>query len=130
MQQPQPDYQHYGPNFPTVYPIELLIRQLPRHSYLPSRPVTFTKDEELYLRRVIAHDLKGFDRKTLKDLYMELTSFDKHLTGFIEYHDLSLVLSKYQVRQYCFVISSVFFLVLFKHSFVRSTPFSVKQDHS
>ena len=93
-------YRHAGPNFPTEYPIDQLLKYLPRDSYLPKEPVRFSKEEELYLRRLILQGLKDFNNKKLKDLYMDLTGYDKHLTGFVEYHDLSLLLSKYQVKRY------------------------------
>ena len=92
-----PKYQHTGPNFPTENPIDELLHYLPRDSYLPNKPVRFSKEQELYLRRLILQGLKYFNSKKLKDLYMDLTGYDKHLTGFVEYHDMSLLLSKYQV---------------------------------
>ena len=95
-------YQHSGPSFPTENPLQKLLDHLPQHSYLPTVPVQFSKEEELYLRRLILQDLKDFNSKKLKDLYMDLTGYDKSLTGFVEYHDLSLLLSKYQVRVPCF----------------------------
>ena len=92
-----PKYQHSGPSFPTENPLQKLLDHLPQHSYLPTVPVHFSKEEELYLRRLILQGLKDFNSEKLKDLYMDLTGYDKYLTGFVEYHDLSLSLSKYQV---------------------------------
>ncbi len=92
-------YQLSGPDFPTEYPIQKLIKHLPKHDYLPRLPLKLSKEEELYLRRAVATEMKGFDRKWLKDLYMDLTGHDKRLTGFVEYHDLFLLLAKYQVSR-------------------------------
>ena len=97
-----PKHQYSGPSFPTENPLQKLLDHLPQNSYLPTMPVHFSKEEELYLRRLILQGLKDFNSKKLKDLYMDLTGYDKSLTGFVEYHDLSLLLSKYQVCVFCF----------------------------
>ncbi|KAK2149356.1 hypothetical protein LSH36_456g01012 [Paralvinella palmiformis] len=66
-------------------------------SYLPKEPVVLSKDEELELRRLIREDLTGFNTSKLKDVYLELTGFDRHLTGCISYENLLFSLLRAKV---------------------------------
>jgi len=69
-------------------------------SYLPKEPVVLSKDEELELRRLIREDLTGFNTSKLKDVYLELTGFDRHLTGCISYENLLFSLLRAKVGNF------------------------------
>ena len=82
--------------------IHSMLSKLPKQGYLPRTPVTFNKEEELELRAQVWDELQGFDMKKLKDIYLELTGFDQHLTGFVSFTDLGFTLMKFQVFMYQF----------------------------
>ncbi len=86
-------------------PLQDLMKQLPRDSYLPRVPVKYPKHAELHLRRLVHQELRNFDVKVLKDLYMELSGFDRHLTGLIDLEKLSHSLQKHRVSFVCPIIS-------------------------
>ena len=77
-----------------------LTRHLPTETYLPRDPVEYTKQEELELRQRIQADLPNFESRVLKDLYLELTGFDRMLSGYISYADLSFTMMKRKVGVY------------------------------
>ncbi|XP_013414388.1 uncharacterized protein LOC106176510 isoform X2 [Lingula anatina] len=64
---------------------------------MPSHAVRLTKQEELTLLNQINEGLGRYDPQLMRDLYLELTGYDKHLTGWILFEDLQHSLSKMQV---------------------------------
>ncbi len=74
-----------------------LLKYLPRTDNLPQRPIDLGKEEELELRHRIKHDLANFETRKLKDVYLELTGFDRDLTGYVGYSDLGYALLRKQV---------------------------------
>ena len=75
-------------------------KYLPKESgtYLPRTAVTLDKQDELALRKNIREELDRYDPNKLRDIYIELTGFDSHLTGLLQFQQVSFCLMKNMVR--------------------------------
>ena len=78
-------------------PTSTLEQKLPLTTYLPNKPITFRKLELLELKRRVCDEMRDFDLSKLKDVYMTLTGFDRHLFGYVTFEDLNETLIKYRV---------------------------------
>ena len=78
-------------------PTSALEQKLPLSTYLPNRPITFRKLELLELKKRVCDEMRDFDSSKLKDVYMTLTGFDRHLLGYVTFEELNETLMKYRV---------------------------------
>jgi len=70
------------------------VKQLPVE---PDRRVLPSDAEKMKLRQQIQCDLSGNSGPQLKDVYLEMTKCDPHLTGFAKLCDLDRTLAQCQV---------------------------------
>ena len=76
-----------------------LSKCLPKSTYLPVVPIHLKREEELELRRQLREELYVFQLAKLKDIYVELTGHDAHLTGYIQYMQLATTLLRNRVSE-------------------------------
>lgn len=85
-------------NYPPLSDKESLLRLLPPNVYLPREPLQFSKEDELRLLTLLNDELRELEAQRLKDIYLDLTSYDKQLRGWCYMQDLSYVLGRHRVR--------------------------------
>lgn len=85
-------------NYPPLSEKESLLRLLPPNVYLPREPLQFSKEDELRLLTLLNDELRELEAQRLKDIYLDLTSYDKQLRGWCYMQDLSYVLGRHRVR--------------------------------
>lgn len=64
------------------------------YSYLPGKPITLTKEQEILLLDKLASDLRDCSLSNVRHAYDDLTSLDLNLTGMARYSDVALILKK------------------------------------
>ena len=88
-----------------------LIDLIDPNVYIPLTALRLSPEQELELRRRVAHDLRGFDLNKLKDIYLQLTAFDAQISGFIDFRHVEETFSKYKVPVQFFFDNSLTMLV-------------------
>ena len=84
------------------YQEDELYRYLPQYKYLPDEPIVLRKEEELSLLQSVHRNLSGMEFMRLKEIYTELTGYDRHLTGYVTYQDLSFTFLRNQASIFVF----------------------------
>ena len=74
-----------------------LERLLPRDTYLPVASMHLDTETQAELRKQLGEDLGNFNIAKLKNMYLELTGYDPHLTGYVQYSQLQTTLLRHQV---------------------------------
>lgn len=67
------------------------------YSYLPTQPITLSRDQEAFLLRKLAADLTGCTLVQVKSVYQEMAGKDHQLSGWGSYAELGLALQKHGV---------------------------------
>lgn len=67
------------------------------YSYLPTQPITLSKDQEIFLLRKLAADVSGCTLDQVKNVYQEMATRDNQLTGWGSYTELGVALQKHGV---------------------------------
>ncbi|XP_064605446.1 uncharacterized protein LOC135470436 isoform X2 [Liolophura sinensis] len=84
-------------SYPPLSDKESLLRLLPPNVYLPREPLHFSKEDELRLLTLLNDELRELEAQRLKDIYLDLTSYDKQLRGWCYMQDLSYVLGRHRI---------------------------------
>ena len=81
--------------------------------YIPSTALKLTPEQELELRKRVAHNLKGFDVNKLKDIYLQLTSYDAQISGFVDFRYIEETFSKYRVNKKYKVMNNIMYVFIY-----------------
>jgi len=67
------------------------------YSYLPTQPITLSKDQEMFLLHKLAADVSNCDVDQTKHVYQEMAAKDRSLSGWGSYTDFGIALQKHGV---------------------------------
>ena len=78
---------------------EAVLQELMRRigARLPSQPAHFAPREVALIMDKMHQELEGYVSQRLKDIYVEMTSFDRKLSGLIHFDDFVFAAKKHQV---------------------------------
>ncbi|KAF6018615.1 C1orf87 [Bugula neritina] len=65
------------------------------YSYLPTQPITLSKDQEMFLLHKLAADVSNCDVDQTKHVYQEMAAKDRSLSGWGSYTDFGIALQKH-----------------------------------
>lgn len=67
------------------------------YSYLPTKPVPLTKDQEFFIIDKLARELTGCGLEQVRAVYQEVAANDHQLSGWTGFADFGLALQKHGV---------------------------------